>query len=180
MLDARLPSLPALNGGVSLTMAPPCGIVGVAAFDGQAAALGQALGVALPTAPLVVANGDVTWAWSGVESWLAIGGINLAKALAQAAAGRAAVVDQSHGRVILHLVGPCAADVLAKLVPVDLHPAAFPPDATALTLAGHINVQLWRHGLDGFALACARSLTQALGEALAEAAAEYAFEVPHG
>jgi sarcosine oxidase subunit gamma len=182
VLDPTFPAVPALAGGASLLLAPPCSIVSVAAFDGQAAALGQALGVALPTAPRVITQGDATWAWSGVESWLAIGeDPDLVPKLAAAAGTRAAVVDQSHGKVILHLAGPRAPDVLAKLVPIDLHPSAFPADATALTLAGPINVQLWRHGPDGFALACMRSLAQALGEALAEAAAEYATEgLPHG
>lgn len=175
MLEPTRPILPTLTGGTRLALAPPRTILSVAAFNGQAAALAQALGAALPTAPRVVTQGDVLWLWSGVDSWLAIG------ATLKLASEHAAIVDQSHGRVILHLTGPRAPDVLAKLVPIDLHPAAFPPDATALTLAGAINVQLWRHGPDGFALACMSSLAQALGEALAEAAAEYAAESsPHG
>jgi sarcosine oxidase subunit gamma len=69
--------------------------------------------------------------------------------------------------------GPAARDALAKLLPIDLHRAGFAEDATALTLAGHIGVQIWRSGEDRFELACFRSYAEALYGALREAAREF-------
>jgi heterotetrameric sarcosine oxidase gamma subunit len=68
----------------------------------------------------------------------------------------------------LRICGPGTREALAKLIPIDLHPSAFPPDATALTLAGHISVQIWNTP-NGFELSCFRSYTETLYEALIEA-----------
>ncbi len=171
MLEARVQlQLPSLGAGMKLALAPLGAIVSVAAYDGAAERLSAALGVALPRQPRLLTADGVTWLWSGNDSWLALADdAALAGRLATAAQNLAAVADQSHGRVILRLAGPGAADLLARLVPIDLDPQAFPPDATALTLAGHIGVQLWRDDAGGFALACFTSFAQALADALAEA-----------
>ena len=171
MLEARVQvKLPKLGAGMALTLAPLGAIVSVAAHDGAAERLGVALGLALPRQPRRIMADGVTWLWSGHDAWLALADdATLARRLAAAAQNLAAVADQSHGRVILRLAGPDAADVLARLVPIDLDPQAFPPDATALTLAGPIGVQLWRDDAGGFAIACFTSFAQALADALAEA-----------
>ena len=54
----------------------------------------------------------------------------------------AAVADQSDARLVLRLSGPRVRDVLAKGVPVDLHPQAFKPGDVANTLVGYIGVQI--------------------------------------
>jgi len=70
-----------------------------------------------------------------------------------------AVTDQSDGWVWLRLVGPKATDVLARLVPLDLRPAAFPDDACAKTLLGHMPVLITRSAA-GFDLLTFRSMAQ--------------------
>jgi heterotetrameric sarcosine oxidase gamma subunit len=55
---------------------------------------------------------------------------------------RAAVVDQSHGRVVLRLTGPRARDVLAKGCRLDLHPRVFTPGMCAQTVIAQIGVLL--------------------------------------
>lgn len=58
--------------------------------------------------------------------------------------GRAAVVDQSGGFVILRLSGAAAADVLARCCRLDLHPGAFPPGSVARTPIAQVAVILYR------------------------------------
>jgi sarcosine oxidase subunit gamma len=119
---------------------------------------------------------NVTYLWSGPASWLALSDADdpdFADTLAARLAGVAAVTDQSDGRAILRVHGPHIRDALAKLLPIDLHPNEFGEDATALTLAGHINVQIWRCGQNEFELACFRSFAGALRESLRHACHEF-------
>jgi sarcosine oxidase subunit gamma len=150
----------------TVSLAPPCSILSIAAFQGQEAALQAALGVALPTTPRGITAGPVTWLWSGPNSWLALSAEPIE--ISAAAKSRAAVTDQSDGRAIIRVTGPHAAQILAKLVPIDLHESTFAPDATALTLAGHIVVQLWRDE-HGYNLTCFRSFAESLHESLSAA-----------
>jgi methylglutamate dehydrogenase subunit D len=55
---------------------------------------------------------------------------------------RAAVAEQSHGRVVLRLAGPRARDVLAKGCRLDLHPRVFTPGMCAQTVIAQIGVLL--------------------------------------
>ncbi len=172
VLEAEVLAVPAAPG---VTLAPWRAIVSLAAFSGGAAPLCAALGVALPETPCRVSADGVDYLWSGPGSWLALADdAALAMRLAASLQGHAAVTDQSDGRVVLHVAGPHARAALAKLVPIDLHPQVFRPDATALTLAGPIGVQLWRPDEDSYALACFRSFGHALHHALAEAMASAA------
>ena len=54
----------------------------------------------------------------------------------------AAVADQSDSRLVLRLSGPRVRDVLAKGVPLDLHPKVFKPGDVATTLVAYIGVQI--------------------------------------
>jgi heterotetrameric sarcosine oxidase gamma subunit len=172
-LLAALPFMSASGqaGNAVISLAAPRSIAGIAAFKGNLAALQTALDTALPPPGKQLRHGAVLYLWAGPESWLAIADAadpNFDLTLAQSCNGLAAVTDQSDGRSILQIAGPAAREALAKLVPIDLHPSAFPPDATALTLAGHIPIQIW-HSTAGFELACFRSYAETLYEALIEA-----------
>lgn len=85
-------------------------------------------------------------------------------ALSSALQGTAS--DQSHGRVRISLSGPQATELLAKGTAVDLHPSAFPEGRSAVTLFGHISLQLARTGADSFELTVLRSFAEALYEEL--------------
>ena len=50
--------------------------------------------------------------------------------------------DLTGARCILEVAGPRVREVLATMLPLDLHPRAFRPDAAAATLAAHIPVLL--------------------------------------
>jgi len=171
MLDAAIFEPPATP---SVQPLPHRAIVSVAAFKGQIPALCAALGVDLPATPRRIVSSGTAWLWSGPAAWLAMSGApDLYETLAGRAASLAAVTDQSDGRFLVSVSGPHARKILAKLVPIDLHPSVFPPDATALTLAAHIGVQLWQEEDQKFVIACFRSFGPALHHAFIEAAAEF-------
>ncbi|MDR3520346.1 MAG: hypothetical protein P4L54_01895 [Acidocella sp.] len=166
MLEAESITYPAT---AMVSVAPLRPLVSIAAFKNAVPALEAALGVALPATPVGIVVKDVRYLWSGPDAWLALGA---APAALAAARPYAAITDQTDGRAVFYVVGPHATEALVKLVPIDLHESVFPPNGTALTLAGHIPVQLWREG-EVFALACFRSFAQSLYASLIEACREF-------
>ena len=157
---------------------PHRSLVSLIAFRGKAEALNTALGVTLPITPRRITENATTYLWSGPNAWLAFSANPLRiEYLAAKAANLAAITDQSDGHFLIRVTGPHARAALAKLVPVDLHESAFPPDAVAITLAAHIGVKIWRED-EGFVLACFRSFAGALHHALLEAIAEFETQLP--
>lgn len=71
------------------------------------------------------------------------------------------LVDQSHGRVRLELVGPKVQDMLGYVTGLDLH-AGLP--ASAMTLFGHIGVHVTRIAADVYELIVLRSFAESLVE----------------
>jgi sarcosine oxidase subunit gamma len=153
-----------------VSVAPARSIFSLSAFHGAKAKLDAALGTVLPEHPVFSALNKITYLWSGPGSWLALGAD-----LADLAAAKpfAAITEQTDGRAIFEVTSAQAKAALAKLVPIDLHDDAFPVGATALTLAGHINVQIWREAEDRYALACFRSFSTALYDALTTSCREF-------
>jgi len=159
-------------GNAAVALAEHRSIVSIAAFAECLAPLQVAPGVTLPGPNRQTYHDGILYLWAGAENWLALADTadpDFDLRMAQNCNTLAAVTDQSDGRTILRISGPAARDALAKLVPIDLHPSAFPPDATAMTLAAHISVQIWHSPPDGFELACFRSYAETLYEALIEA-----------
>lgn len=147
----------------------------------SAAAL-KAFGAALPKTPSFIAAKAVTFFWTGPGQWWAqartTATTGLEKDLTTALGDTAAVTDQTGGRVILRLTGPRARDVLAKGVPIDLHPARFAPGDAAVTLAGHVGIALaLLDEAPTFELAVSRSWAASLWRWLAASAGEYGYEV---
>ncbi len=106
---------PVSHGGVTLSEEPPGRISSVTAFRGQEKALAKALkaaGLAMPAPNACGTSGDRVIVWTGRDQAFLLG--DLPEGLP------AAVTDQSDGWARLRLEGPGAADVLARLVPVDL------------------------------------------------------------
>lgn len=110
------------------------------------------------------------WFIAGDEALTSSGSAELATALKP----RAFVSDQSHGRVRIGLSGPAARDLLSKGTAVDLDPAIFAEGQSAVTLFGHISVQLARTGADRFELTVLRSFSDSLWEELEHLALAYA------
>jgi sarcosine oxidase subunit gamma len=162
MLEATILHLPAT---AHVQLAPPRSMMSIAAFKTTAAALHQA--ISLPVTPHCSLSEDITFLWSGPATWLALSEApDLESRIRHLANGLAAITDQSDGRAILRVTAPAAK--LQKLVPIDLHESAFAPNATALTLAGHIPAQIWRT-TTGFELCCFRSFAESLYHSIVEA-----------
>jgi sarcosine oxidase subunit gamma len=139
--------------------------------------------VELPITPNTTRRTDaLSVLWLGPNSWLlASGGTSALQDFTarrdaiNAAAG--ALFDVSAGRVAWTLRGPQAAAVLAKGCPLDFHLRAFPLDACAQSVFGHINVLLARQAADAFTVLVARSFAKDLWHEMTTAAAQYGYEV---
>ena len=120
--------------------------------------------------------------WLGPLRWLVVmpntpntPGRDLAaqlRALLPAAA--AAVVDLGAGRRVFAVSGPRARDLLAKQLPIDLHPAAFPPGRCVQGSMAHVGVLVHATANSAYELFVYRAFAQHFREMLEDAAAEYA------
>jgi sarcosine oxidase subunit gamma len=100
----------------------------------------------LPDKSMLVRGPRLSLLWAGYRTWMAMANeaeiANLESVVRDDIGAFASVSDQSDGRLLVELNGPRVREALAKLVPVDLHPRAFRPGDTALTLFGHIAGQI--------------------------------------
>jgi len=87
-------------------------------------------------------------------------------ALAAVLAGKAFVMDQSHGRVRIGVSGRQSRILLSKGTAVDLDPTAFPEGHSVMTMVGHLSVQIARTGDDSFELTVLRSFAESLWDDL--------------
>jgi len=128
------------------------------AIDGDS--LANALSAAGLATSAVRQAGYQQWYITGEES---LTPLRIAR-LADHLRGRGFVCDQSHGRIRIALSGPRAADLLARGTAVDLDPATFPVGQSAVTLFGHVSVQLTRAQATRFELTVLRSFAEDLYE----------------
>jgi sarcosine oxidase subunit gamma len=172
--------------GVMIGELSGLGLATVASRQGQDAALKsavlQAYGVQLPESSRVAQGSAVSFIGYGLGQWLAVSESLAHEALAgdlsQRLAGLASISDQSGGRTVLRVSGPRARDVLAKGLPVDLDPRAFPLGSAAASIIGHMGVQLWQvDDTRSYDIAVFRSLSQSFWRWLTASAAEFGYEV---
>ena len=172
--------------GIILSERKGLALATVLARKGQASALVQRVremySVVLPTIPQRAASGNVAFVWSGPDHWLAVAeaesGREFENALRQVFSDMASVSDQSDGRAVIRVSGARARDLLAKGIPLDLHPREFKPGSAALTIAGHIGVQIWQ--LDNaptYEIAMFRGFAESFWRWLVDAAAEFGVSV---
>jgi methylglutamate dehydrogenase subunit D len=169
------------NPGVVVAELPAPGLALVTARSGRSADLiataEATFGIAPPTTPRRVEAGGLAFVWSGPDRWLA----QRAKeppagmeALLAPLATHAAIVDESHARMLLRVSGPRVRDALAKGVALDLDPHAFRPGDTAMTAVAHIAVQLWQTDeTPTYVISIAPSLAGSFWDWLEASAAEY-------
>lgn len=143
----------------------------IAPFPGQMGAVSAALaamGLAFPAPGQVLAAPGGRIVWAGREQAMLIGAAPPA-----ALAEYAATSDQSDGWAGFMLAGPGggqgAEAVLARLVPIDLRAASFPPGHSARTLLGHMPLLILRDAADAFELYTFRSMARSAVHELAEA-----------
>jgi sarcosine oxidase subunit gamma len=152
----------AMSVALTLTEPAPRAIVAIGAYRDRApliAALQTGFGLTAPTTPSFMASGGITLSCLAPGRYLATA--DRASALfvrvTAALSNIAALTDQSDLWHHFTLSGAAAADALARLVPIDLGPHAFPVGALALTRAGHLHVRLWHLSAETYELAVARS-----------------------
>ncbi|CAN5813526.1 hypothetical protein BH23PSE1_BH23PSE1_03420 [soil metagenome] len=84
-------------------------------------------------------------------------------------------------RLLVTLEGQAIRQVLAKGVPLDLHPSAFPPGSAALAGLGQLQAHLWLEGGGRrFHLAVASSTAGDFAHWLTGATAEFGLEIDTG
>jgi len=90
----------------------------------------------------------------------------------------ASLSEQSDSRIVLELSGGPTRNALAKLVPIDLHPRAFRPNDTALTLFGHIAGQITQMDeVPTYELMAPRSFAESFVHDVLAAGAEFGIDV---
>ena len=200
MSDRTLHSVSALSGiaapgrygkdeaepSIVITELTGLGLATVACRKGQASALSAAVrkayDVDLPVSSRVAQGAAVSFIGYGPEQWLAVSEALAKEALAGELAaklqGLASVSDQSGGRTVLRIGGSRARDVLAKGLPIDLDPRAFPLGSAATSAISHIGVQLWQaDDTRSYDIAIFRSLSESFWRWLTASAAEFGYEV---
>lgn len=119
-------------------------------LDRAGDAIAEAAGLALPGMTRIVTDGTRSLGWMSPDELLlvlpAAERAGAQETLTQALAGEhALVVDVSDARAVFDVVGPDAADVIAKLMPVDLDD--LPADGLRRSRAAQTAAALWR--IDG-------------------------------
>jgi methylglutamate dehydrogenase subunit D len=170
--------------GVNVTARERLGVASIVARRTAEAALSalvrERYGLDLPMVPRAAHSASHTVVWAGPGQWLLI---TERKEDFSALSSLAAVSEQSDARAALRLTGPNVRDMLAKGCMIDLHPAAFPPGAAAMTSIAHIGVHLWRvdepsrDGDAAFDILVARSMAASFWSWAKASAAEYGFKV---
>ena len=172
--------------GVDLSERVGLGIATVAARKGQRAALAAAVkaayGVDLPEDSRVAAGEKVAFFGTGPGQWVALSETlkneTLAADLAVTIRGLASISDQSDGRVVVRIAGPRARDVLAKGLPIDLHPSVFRTGSAATSVINHIGAQIWQvDDAPTYEIAAFRGFAESFWHWLTDSAAEFGYRV---
>jgi sarcosine oxidase subunit gamma len=175
--------------GVSIEERAGLGLATVAARKGQAEALKRAVksayGAELPDSSCVAHGPSVSFVGYGPGQWLAVsetlGGETLAQDLAERLRGLASISDQNGGRAILRLSGPHARSVLAKGLPIDVHPLVFKPGDAATSTISLMGVQLWQiDDTPTYDVVFFRSVSASFWHWLTASAREFGYEVTSG
>jgi sarcosine oxidase subunit gamma len=88
-----------------------------------------------------------------------------------------ALTPLSHSRTRLFIEGPAARDLLAKGIPLDLHPDVFRIDDFALTGLHHTPILLHRSAADRYELYAMRTFALSVWDWLTDAALPFGYEV---
>ncbi len=158
--------LPQSIGTVALSEVDAGPVTWVAPYAGQKRAVSDALksaiGVGFP-APNRALGAEPRAIWCGMGQALIMG------APCPDLSG-AACVDHSDAWAIVRVEGDGAADVLARLTPIDLRDAEFKRGHTARTLVGHMTAGVTRVGANAFEIMVMRSMAGTLVHDLSRAA----------
>lgn len=143
-LKAKTPCeglLPIEVGGLRLSEVAPGAVTSVATFKGKDAELSKAMqaahGMDMPKPNRISEAGEARALWFGPRMALVMGVV-----VDDSLANHAALTDQSDAWAVVRLEGSQAADVLARVTPIDLRARAFGPGATARTEVQHMQASV--------------------------------------
>ncbi|MFP4044685.1 MAG: sarcosine oxidase subunit gamma [Rhodosalinus sp.] len=157
--------LPFRAGDVRLTEVDAGRITSLMPGPEQAAALDAALrdahGLGWPDPGRAALGEDAAVVWTGMDQAMLMG-----PAPDATLSAHAALTDQSDAWAVVELSGEAGPAVLARLVPVDLRPQAFPVGAVARTLLGHMHAGVLRTGPATLRLLAFRSMAGTLVQEL--------------
>lgn len=121
---------------------------------------------------------DVSVRKVGPGEWLVVsetlGPESLARDFSMLDAQRLSFFEQSDGRTLLRLSGPNVRRILAKCVPVDLHPDLFAEGQSGTMLCCHVSANVARTGADCFEIAVMRSFAGTVFDEVMEMGREFA------
>ncbi len=142
----------------------------------------KAIGLELPVALTVVANGDMSLQWLGPDEWLLIvpGGQEFAveQKLRDALKDQhIQVVNVSGGQTLLELSGPNVREVLMKSTSYDVHPNNFPVGKAVSTVFAKSQLVIRRSSEDTWELLIRRSFSDYWWLWLQDAANEFGLNV---
>lgn len=153
--------LPVTAGEVRLSAAVPERMTSLAPYKGQAEALSQAMqavhGMGWPKPGRMTGRKGARAMWFGREMALLIG-----PEPDPGLAAHAALVDQSDAWAVLVLEGPGAAQVLARLCPLDLRDHVFKRGHVARTEVAHMAGAIGRIGAESWRIMVFRSMAGTL------------------
>jgi len=159
--------LPFVSGGCRLSELEFESITAIAPYPGREGVVDAALkplGLRFPAPGETLSAGGVRIVWAGRACAFLIGG-----PAPQGLKDHAAVSEQSDGWAGLRLEGPDAAEVLARLVPIDLRLAAFAPGRCARAPVNHMPALILRKTPDTLEIRVFRSMAATLVHELSEA-----------
>jgi len=142
----------------------------------------KALGLELPGALAMVANGDTSLQWMGPDEWLLIvpagEEVPTEHRLREALVGQhIAIVNVSGGQSLLELRGPNVREVLMKSTSYDVHPDSFPVGKAVGTVFAKSQLVIRRPSADVWELLVRRSFSDYWWLWLQDASAEYGLEI---
>lgn len=151
----------------------------IAAWPGRlaqagAAAAGAAGAEAAPGPGVSATGSDGTLMRVEPLKWLLISEAETPRPGLEPADG--AVLELGHARTVIHVAGPRAADLVARMVPLDLRPAKFPDGSVASTALHHVGVTILARA-GGYDILVLRSFGLAIWEILSETAAQFGVEI---
>ncbi|MGI3167990.1 sarcosine oxidase subunit gamma [Pseudooceanicola sp. C21-150M6] len=159
--------LPLRHGAMTLTLRETGPVTSLAAVPTGQGALAEALtaqGLTLPEVGRMAASEAGTTLWFGRNLWLLMGVVAEADVTEAAA-----TTDQSDAWTWLDLTGPVGAEVMARLVPVDLRDSSFPTGSVIRTTLHGMMVAVFRESGDVLTIGVFRSMSGTLVRTVAEA-----------
>ena len=153
--------LPVSVGQVELSEVVPGALTSIAPYRGQAGALSAALksayGMAAPQPNRATGKEGARAIWFGNEMLLLQG-----PAPDKTLSKHAALTDQSDAWTVVRLQGQGAADVLARLTPIDLRDSQFKRGHTARTELRHMMASITRLGPQSYQIMVFRGFADTL------------------